>query len=528
MSFDNRTPTSSPPPIYVSPALVSMILVVGLFLFATWQAFSTQKFAWLALIPGIPLAVFFLNRRDYLFLTIVMVTASDLWLPTLGNDVAFHIFLRWSLVIGMIGAAIIARPPAGRWDVLQLSLYGWLIIILLTMAVRGTGIRQLGSPLWGGRAYIILLGSLLFLIATRRSIRLTRRQWLSIPVMISVLPLIPVIADLVYIASGGKLYFLYYIFKPGGGVAEAATALLDQEVGWRVQASSRVNLLPLLLLAMPGLQRTPHGKIAAALIFMATLAIASMGGFRGALLGIIGVTLVFAWLSAPHRRGALLTACAAAFLGLVAFAHFAGPHLPSPMQRVLTIVPFSKVDPTIRMDADHSSQWRINLWQETLRTEVRPHLLIGRGLSFDPNKLLPQYTQTIDEWLVSQNFITTGTFHNGPLGTLVLFGIPGLLCLLTLMFSAVVKHLRIHRMEWHDPLLRQIHLVFLCYVVYGTLSFLLIFGDLTYGLAGYFASLGFLEMLDHARREAVDTPTVAKIPAPLVPQPPRNRAIRFT
>lgn len=527
MSFDKSNPTSSPPPIFVSPALISMILVVCVFLFATWHAFSTQNFAWLAIIPGIPLAVFFLNRRDYFFLTIVIFTSADIWMPITGNNVPFHIFLRLILVAGIIGASIIGRPPASRWDVPRISMVCWMVIILGTMAMRGTGIRQLGSPLWGGKNYIILLAMLFFFLVIPQAVRLSRKQWISIPIMMALLPVIPMLADLLYVLSGGKLYFLYYIFKPGGGVAETASTLMDQESGWRIQGASRVDLLLLLLLAMPWLGRSPHGKILSVILFLASLALASLGGFRGALVAAIAVTLIYAWYRVPHRRMLILAAVISMLMMLIAVAHFAATSLPSPVQRVLSIVPFARVEPIVEIDASFSSRWRLRIWEETLRTEVRPHLIVGRGFCFDPNRIIPQYGRYTDEWSDTQNNVTNANFHSGPLSSLVLFGAPGFLCLLVFMISSVLKHLRIQRMEWPDFRLRHIHFVFLCYFIYATISFYLIYGDLTVTMIRYLSLLCLLEMLGHTRREEVDQHPVEATPAPLLSEPVRTRAIRY-
>jgi hypothetical protein len=527
MSFEKRTSSSGLPPIFVSPALISMILVVCVFLFSTWRAFSTQNFAWLVIIPGIPMAVFFLNRRDYFFLAIVIFTSANIWVPVTGNDVPFHIFLRMFLAICIIGASIISRPPASRWDLTRISFFCWAAVILMTMAMRGTGIRQFGSSLWGGKNYIILLSMLLFVAVIPQSVRLSRKQWLGIPVMMAFLPVIPLLADLLYILSGGKLYFLYYIFKPAGGVAEATTTLLDEQSGWRIQGTSRIDLLILLLFVMPRLGRTPHGKLAAAIIFVAALALSSMGGFRGALLGGVGVTLFYAWFRAPNRRMLICAALLAGFAGLVAVAHFAARYLPSPVQRVLTIVPFARVEPIVEIDAIHSARWRFQIWETVLQTEVRPHLIVGRGFCFDPNRLIPQYGTFVDEWSETQNNVTNTNFHSGPLSSLVLFGLPGFISLLVFMLSSSFKHLRIHRLEWHDPMLRHIHFVFLCYHLYSTISFYLIYGDLSIWMTRYLYVFCFLEMLANARQDEVDRHAVEAVPEPLLTEPVRTRAIRY-
>ncbi len=528
MSFDKHTPASSPPPVFVSPALISMLLVVGVFLFATWQAFSTQKFAWLATIPGIPLAVFFLSRRDYFFLTIVIFTSANIWMPITGNDVPFHIYLRLIFVAGIIGAAIISRPPAARWDLPRISLICWTAIILMTMAVRGTGIRQLGSSLWGGKDYILLVAMILFLLVIPQSVRLTRKQWIAATVCIAFLPIIPLLADLLYIASGGRLYFLYYIFKPSAAVSETLTTLMDQDESWRLRGASRIDLLLILLLLLPRLGRTLHGKGIATILFFCAFILASFGGFRGSLIGLLGIAAIYAWLRARHRRMLMISVAALVGVSLMAFAHFAGPSLPSPAQRVLTIIPFARVNPIVRLDAEFSSRWRLRIWEEALRSEVRPHLLVGRGMCFDPNRLIPQFGRHVDEWVETQNYVTNGNFHSGPLSSLVSFGLPGFLCLLVFMISSVVKHLRIQRMEWHDPTLRHIHLVFTCYFVYFSVAFYLIYGDLSHFMVRYLSILCLLEMLGHTRREEVDDLQDAPAPSPLVTEPARARAIRYT
>lgn len=527
MSFDKSTSTSSPPPIFVSPALISMILVVCAFLFATWHAFSTQNFAWLAIIPGIPLAVFFLNRRDYFFLTIIFFASANIWMPIMGNDVPIDIFLRLVLVLGILGATIISRAPAATWDLPRISLVVWAAIVLMTMAIRGSGIRQLGSPLWGGKGYIILLTMMLFLLVIPRNVRLTRKQWISVPIMIAILPIVPLLADLLYIFSGGKLYFLYYIFQPSGGVTEATTSLLDQDLGWRIKGTSRLDLLMLLLIAMPWLGRSPHGKISATILFVISLGLASLGGFRGALLTGIGIALIYAWYRTVNRKLIFFAIIFAAGMGLITVGRFLGTSLPSPLQRVLTIVPFSRVDPIVEIDAAYSSRWRLQIWEETLRTEVRPHLIVGRGLCFDPNRLIPQYGPYLDEWSVTQNAVVNGNFHSGPLSALVMFGVPGFICLLVFMVSAIVKHLRIQRMQWHDPLLQQVHFVFLCYFLYATVAFYLLYGDLTFMMIRHLSFLCILEMLGNTRREEVDQMPEETSPAPLVAEPVRARAIRY-
>ncbi|MFO1523985.1 MAG: O-antigen ligase family protein [Kiritimatiellia bacterium] len=457
-----------------------------------------------------------------------MFTSANIWIPLAGNDLPTHILLRLIMVVAMVGAAIISRPPARGWDAPRISALCWIAIIMTTMAVRGTGIRQLGSSLWGGKDYIYLLGMLFFLIAIPPSVRLSRKQWIAVPIIMALLPIAPLLADLLFINTGGKLYFLFYLFKPGSGVAETTTMLLDNETGWRIQASSRLDILMVLLLALPWAGRQLHGKIVCFCVFLSALAVSSLGGFRGGLLSILGVTIIYAWLRAPQRRVTILAAMVSGFLGLVSVAYLLGPHLPSPVQRVLTIVPFSRVDPIVRIDADRSSSWRVEMWRDILQTEVRPHLVVGRGFSFDPNKLTPRFGRDIDQWASLQNFIISGNFHNGPLSALVLFGIPGLLTLLVLMFSSIAKHLRIHKMEWHDPVLQHIHFIFLCYFIYSTLAFLLIYGDLAPWMSNYLSILCLMEILGHTRREEVDALPVHEVPGPLVPEPVRQRAIRYT
>ena len=531
MSFDPQSThsRSQPAPIFVSPAMLSMILVVAVFLFATYHAFSTQQFSWLALIPSIPLAVYLINRKDVFFLMIVGFTAANIWVPLAGNDVPIHISMRLALCVVLIGTSIITRQGGGKWDLLRLSTTGWLVIILATMMARGTGIRQLGSSLWGGKNYVLLFSAVFFFLIVPRFIQLTRNQWKWIIAMLVLLPVIPLAADLLYIASGGKLYFLYYVFKPGGGVAETVTSITDESSAWRVQGVAQIDLLLPLFVVSPWLGRSPHGKMILALMFSVTIILGGLSGFRGTLLRIIGLTIIYLWFRHPGRRVSMLVVTLSIFLGLVGVAHFAGRSFPPPVQRVMTVLPYANVDPFIRMNADHSSNWRIKIWDDVIRTELRPHLILGRGFSFNPNKLFPLRTQYFEEWQVIQNAVTTGDFHSGPLIATVLFGLPGFAFLLLIMFSALLKHWRIHHLEWQDPLLRHIHFVFFASFLYSTLSFLLIYGDLSFMMIGYFMTLTFMEILAAGRQRDEENQRDGDSTQPkLVSEPTRNRVIRFT
>lgn len=531
MSLDrNQSADKQAPAIFVSPALVSMILVVGLFLLVTWHAFSTQRFAWLALIPGIPVAVFLINRRDLFLMVIVVFTEANIWLPLAGNDVPFHIFMRLALVGVLVGTAILDRHARIRWDFPRIATVLWLVVILATMAIRGSGIKQLGSHLWGGKNYIILVTSILFYLIIPAHIRFTRRQWLTAMVFMALLPLVSLLADVLYVQSNGRLYFLYYIFKPGEAIS-AATDVFLEEVGgiWRFKGASQLDLLLLCFLLSPRLGKSPHGKVFLGLLFIGSIFAAAFSGFRGSFIRIATVTLAFFWISRPHHRGRLVFVTLAMGVCMAVLAMTFGRSLPHPVQRVLSIFPMADIEPVVRVDADSSSSWRMEIWNLTLRNEVRPHLLVGRGLCFDPNQLIPQYSIRQETWESIQNAVTTGGFHSGPLSILVSFGLPGLLLLLGITVSSTVKHWRIHHRPWHDEWMRLIHLILLAYTLHLVLGFWLIYGDLNMVMLQYFSMLTFMEILAATRAEEVDLKNLVEVAPPkLLEEPVRARVIRFT
>ena len=330
MSLDrNQGAGKQAPAIFVSPALVSMILVVGLFLLVTWHAFSTQRFAWLALIPGIPAAVFLINRRDLFLMVIVFFTEANIWLPLAGNDVPFHIFMRLALIGILVATSILNRHARSRWDITRIATVAWLVVILATMAIRGSGIKQLGSHLWGGKNYIILVTALLFYLFIPAHIRFTRKQWLTAMVFAALLPLISLLADILYVQSNGRLYFLYYIFKPGEAIS-AATDVFLEEVGgiWRFKGASQLDLLLICLLLTPKFGKSPHGKVILALLFIGSVFTAAFSGFRGSFIRIATITLAFMWISQPRQRGRLVFISLAAVGAMAVLSMTIGRSLP--------------------------------------------------------------------------------------------------------------------------------------------------------------------------------------------------------
>jgi len=337
-------------------------------------------------------------------------------------------------------------------------------------------------------------------------------------------------ADVLYVQTNGKLYFLYYIFKPGDAIGATTSAMVEEAGGiWRFQGASQLDLLMLCLLLSPRLGKHPHGKVILALLFFGSVVTAAFSGYRGSFVKIAFIVLAFLWLSRPRQRGRLVLLSLAAGACLMVVAMTFGRALPQPIQRVLSIVPMADIDPLVRLDAEGSSAWRLEIWNLALRSEVRPHLILGRGLCFNPNQLIPQFTVRQETWETIQNSVTTGAFHSGPLSILVSFGIPGLLLLLVITISARIKHWRIHYKPWHDEWLRLVHLILLAYSLHMVFGFWFIYGDLGLLMVQYFIMLTFMEMLAATREEEVDLKEFVEAEPPkLISEPLRTRVIRFS
>jgi hypothetical protein len=493
-------------PKLLIPVVVIVTLAFCLFVMATG---NIQLFALGILIPVMALLV---GNPPALFMAICWTYNTTLRAPSIPGQVevyhllmlgAFALYVLRSATLKPVGGAFWAR----RW---ALAFAG---ICLLTMAVRGAGSKVLGGNTYGGARYVYILVPLLFFLSAR-AFRLTPRQWRWAMIGWVVSGALPALAELAYVLSNGSMQWQYRFLLPRG---TTAYAMEQMQSGGLVRVTMLSRLLylywlPFLLLPFAGRARLAY--------YLFPLLSIGMGGFTGhraALVGPLSFIWTFGFLKARRKLAyvakSLLAGAAVLFLaGQLAFL------LPQSFQRMLSIVPFANISPTAAADARGTITWRIQLWKEAVRV-IPDYLWVGKGFAYDI-----QLDQAQDIRFTSQAPIwwalVQTAYHQGILSLLIGLGLAGLTSGLAFLFAACWRHYAKAQEPWGHESNRRVHFAVFVMLLTGTLSYIVIYGDVFVSYPNFFLFAGLLEALRSSDAGPTATPVPASPSEPPKPSEP--------
>ncbi|MEO5713807.1 MAG: hypothetical protein ABIT37_10005 [Luteolibacter sp.] len=238
------------------------------------------------------------------------------------------------------------------------------------------------------------------------------------------------------------------------------------------------------------------------LLVLSAVVAAMLGGFRN---GVIGVGVTFL-LGIAYRSGfpALMMSIIGATGGLALLAVVNVIHpLPPNIQRSLTFLP-GTWEERYKVDADGSTEWRIEIWKEALLTERWiKNKWIGDGLGFSAAELAAQLNDRKGARAGISGFeghresvLANGDYHSGPVSTIRVIGYVGLFFfLLAQIRMGVHAHRQIIRCrgtEWY-PLALFIGIP----LISGPLFFVFVFGDFKSNAAAFLLSAGICRLLQN-------------------------------
>jgi O-antigen ligase len=202
------------------------------------------------------------------------------------------------------------------------------------------------------------------------------------------------------------------------------------------------------------------------IVFCLFVPIALLGGFRSTFVLLLMTIALLFYLERLHQTR-LLVPAVFAFFGLAGLLAVFAPQLPLPIQRSLAVVPFIQIDPLVRLDAESSTGWRLEVWRDTL-PEVPQHLLIGKGYGFSAAEQFDLRNQLAGTEMV-------GNYHNGPLSVIIPFGILGAIGFVWF----VVAGLRVFHQNYQfgDPALHYINAFLFAYFIAKIIFFFGVFGS---------------------------------------------------
>jgi hypothetical protein len=244
-----------------------------------------------------------------------------------------------------------------------------------------------------------------------------------------------------------------------------------------------------------------------------------LGGFRSLVILCGLVFTIQFFMEGMHRSKIMPVAVFAGVIAATLIIPFAS-QLPFTFQRALAFLPL-KLDPVARLDAEASSEWRLEIWRDTW-PRVPEYLLLGKGYAISQDEMQIVKNQNFRDISNADSVSISGAYHSGPLSVLMPFGAWGGIALLWFWFAslrALYSNLR-----YGDPAFRIINIFLFAYFISKIVLFLVIFGAIEGDLASFAVLIGLSVSINGGIRRpvAVHAPAVTGPRMPL-PAPARPR-----
>lgn len=473
-----------------------VLLVAAVFLFlATVLGLSVANEEYTVLVLFLVIGGWLLSLVNPRLLTYgaVALFSTGMTLPQLQGKLSFfHL-----AAAGLLMMVVIRKTLHQKTEIPWSNAHAWLLIfagvVVVTMAVRGAGLRVLGSDKWGGLFYVQLF-LCMSTIFTIPALNLPQGSWRTALLCYLGGAMLPAFSEALFLLSGGRTSFLFLFISPSGGIFDVMAGLQSgtTDIVRFVSASAAgVSLLLMLLIFVPIKQLTSMKGAPFWPVILLAFVVAGLGGYRGVLLNMAFLLFIlFIWEKCLDGLRLILIVNVVAICYSLALLF--ATDLPSQFQRMLSILPGVKVEGYIRADVDRSVDWRLELWERGVKL-VPQYWLVGKGYAFNAEELFraresTRFFNDEFEWAIVGN-----NFHQGPLSLMIGFGTIGLVSGLTIFYLFCRRHYKMHDLEWRDARLRLAHQVFTAQLIGSCASFILIFGDVQSSFPGILFNIALLE-----------------------------------
>jgi len=377
-----------------------------------------------------------------------------------------------------------------------------VIIIITAEAQGGIGLRITGGDMYGGKRYLILIGSIMgYYALTGRRIP-PEKAYLYVGLFF--LPgLFSFLQDW-YSLSGPISRYLFLFFPPTVmGTVEIGVTRFG---GLNIGASMAFGYM-LARYGIAGIFLS--GRPWRAFWFVFFCVVGLLGGYRSSLMTVIATFTIQFFLEGMHKTKLLpLIGFIAISAMLICFP--AMQFLPSTIQRSFAFIPFAPIDPAIRMSAEDSSDWRIRMWHAAI-PEIPKYLLLGKGLGMSAQDFAIATDKNMSQGAMGEDWwgaLAAGDFHNGPLSVLVTFGVWGMLAFLWFLYAGT--KILYNNYRYGEPHLKTINTCLLSLFVARVIMFFFVFGGFYSDLQVFLGWLGLSICLNGG---AVRTPQTVAVPA---------------
>ena len=489
----------------------------------------------------------------------VMVVGGLLVSPLILKGHQAMLFMCWNATLGLnffssgppvwalmtvvsLGLSVLGLATRKYDRLLNVPVFTWpvavfaAVIVGTMMANGGLGLQSMGSGnLSGGAKYVWVLGACLgyFAMTVVPVPPEKARFYYGLYCLGGVTGFVgPLVAWI-----GGPLSYLQYLFNSWNGVMMVGDTFRIQGlmfvgeaiVGW--------------MLARYGFGGIFHGgRPWRALVFIGGILVGTLSGARHMLVYYVLTTAIVFLLEGLHRTSKLWIWLGAGTLGMGLLV-LATPHLPTPVQRSLAILPLP-VDPTVRLDSEGTIMWREQLWGMFIQ-EVPRYFWLGKGMAVSTTDMeLRDVFEKASGGNLYGSYIVN-EHHNGLIGVLLPYGIWGLLSFIWLLWAGI--WVLAHNFRHGSEALRHVNAFALAAFLAWIPIFFTVQGTLHWQLKNFTGLVGLSVALNHGlagAAQAVQTvrvrrrrgvfPTFQPEPAPQSPRLaltngpafPRHRATR--
>lgn len=468
---------------------IVVLLVVGALLIGILKGHSLANQYVAFGIPILLIGFMLIGNLELLWCFLVMISGSNL---AAGNTTLYSLLAFAYSGAGLL-VVLMRKDDGTPMQAHHKFLIGLLIVSIILPAVRGLGIKALGSTTWGGIQYFTLWGGLGICLFSNR-MHVSKKKLIRAIIVMLIIGSVPGLLRYINEVSGGRLNALGRLIN---GVAVEMMDVTGNAENKRLEGIQQSGI-SLILLSMAIMDWRKHriGLILA--VFFLGVIILGLAGYRSSVILAI-MTIGFYYLLMKHeipkkvKRATVITG----FVVLFSLP-FLLPYLPFGFQRMFAWVPGVNISEAAYQSAQGTTEWRVDMWIKVLPM-VKDYWLIGRGLTYELFAAYGAFTLTSDMGTMHEFFIATHQYHNGPLYLLIDYGVPGLIFGAGFMVSSVHRHWKIARGHWHDIRVRNLHAVFLAHHLANVIKFWFIFGALT-GMMVMFLEVLLMEMLYKANK----------------------------
>jgi hypothetical protein len=460
---------------------INAMVVFGLAVFVmTLPLLMKYHHPWLLLSWNMSAVIFVLPGRPYL------------WMAMTGI----------SLVIGVLQHTI---NPEKRFisvpSLTQPLIALGLLVLIIAKLTGGLGLASMGSELYGGKRYVWIWAAILGFFAI--SSREIPREKAMLYVALFFLGGVTMAIGNLFGVLGQSLSWLFLIFP--------AETLVDTESGDGFMMRSWA--LPFMSIAVYSAMMSKYGLRGCfdfrhpwrVLVLTFFMLVGMMGGFRTMLVILALTTALLFYMEGLMRSRFLPAVILCMVLGISLIAVFAN-QLPLSIQRTLAVLPLD-IDPVVRLNAEASSEWRIQMWRDLL-PEIPEHLILGKGYGFTASDINVVYAK-IQSLSRTAGAELVGDYHNGPLSVILPLGLPGTLVFLWFVYASMrAMYLNY---KYGAPELKQINRFLLAFYSARMIFFFAVFGSLYSDLAMFTGILGLSVSLNGGIARRVAEPVLEPV-----------------